>query len=639
MVSTEIGDTTKVDFYPQLKCSKWGNEVNLSLRLDESLVGSTHVTGEVDKFIKSNLECHFYAVSEGYEFGILLKTRPPNNWLTFTVESKNCIIYEQPVIKAADGYRPDNVVNSLAVYGYKAGGKYQTGKFCHIYRPWGEDSKGARYWCDLAYNAGEVTLLIPDELLTTGVYPILIDPTFGYTSVPGTALTTKKKMWSSSGTSGGTAGTGNSIIAYLDGSGGAQTGAGLYTDSSGPDTLVTNGCAGTQTPTSAGWYTHTFGTAPTIAASTTYWIAVGGQNVGTSNVYYDSAADGYYYNNIDIVASGCPSTFSKDTYYGSRRFGFYVDYTEAGGGGTSTDLLDGKIVISSATTSLFDGKVVVLDDDTDLLDGKVTIGDVDTDLLDGKVSVQNDDTDLLDGKVVVLNVDTDLLDGKVVIGNDDTDLLDGKVIVLSKDTDLLDGKVVIEATGLATDLLDGKINIKDVDTDLLDGKVIIATISTPVFDGKVVIKDATVDLLDGKIVVQDATTDLMDGKVAVQDVDTDLLDGKVVVKDSDTDLLDGKVAVQDVTVDLLDGKVKIQDVATNLLDGKVLVMFSATDLMDGKVVIKDTATDLLDGKVIVSGGVEASSGTRYVLNVSGGGTRYVLNVSEGGTRSEGGGHT
>ena len=375
--------------------------------------------------------------------------------------------------------------------------------------------------------------------------------------------------------------------------------------------------------------------------------APGGNSTSGAVTFEDEASDDFHLGSADTKALEKGTPLGADAYWpvtedteGNTR-----DLSTPDMGAcelqtlTDTDLLDGKVIVSSEATPLFDGKLVVLSKDTDLLDGKVIVATVDTDLLDGKVVVLNDDTDLLDGKVVVLSDDTDLLDGKVVILSDDTDLLDGKVVVLSDDTDLLDGKVVIEADNLDTDLLDGKVVILNDDTDLLDGKVVIANLATPLFDGKIVILDDAVSLLDGKVAVLNDDTDLLDGKVVVLNLDTDLLDGKVIVKDSATALMDGKVAVLDDTVALLDGKVAVLDKDTDLLDGKVAVVLSDTDLFDGKIVILDDATALLDGKIQVTGGADPPpSGTRYELNTSDGGTRYELNVSDGGTRAVGGGH-
>ena len=336
---TRVGGKEAGKFYPEIGIDKWNAASVIDMRLEESLAGSSHVIdGTVDKFIKTDLECHLYAYLDGYEFAVLFKKRPPKDYLQFSISTKLCTLWYQPELTPSEKnsgiIRPDDIINSIAIYSPFKHNEYQTGKVAHIKRGKAIDFNGVEEWCDWTVeSSSEVRLWIPPAYLNAATYPILIDPTFGYTTAGGTALTAKKKVWASSGTSGGTAGTGNSIKAYLDGSGGARSICGLYSDSSGPSALVSNSQTGTQTPTSAAWYTHTFGTAPTIGASTTYWAAIGGENIGSINCYYDSAADAYLHNNYDAVASGMSSTYSKDTYYGSRIISIYCDYTESGGGG------------------------------------------------------------------------------------------------------------------------------------------------------------------------------------------------------------------------------------------------------------------------------------------------------------------
>jgi hypothetical protein len=62
------------------------------------------------------------------------------------------------------------------------GQNYKTGKLCHIYRPWAEDAKGQRVWCDLTIDADVMTITVPQDFLDSAAYPVLVDPTFGYTT-------------------------------------------------------------------------------------------------------------------------------------------------------------------------------------------------------------------------------------------------------------------------------------------------------------------------------------------------------------------------------------------------------------------------------------------------------------------------
>ena len=41
-------------------------------------------------------------------------------------------------------------------------------------------------WCDLDITDGELTVTVPEDFLNKASYPVVVDPTFGYTSVGGT---------------------------------------------------------------------------------------------------------------------------------------------------------------------------------------------------------------------------------------------------------------------------------------------------------------------------------------------------------------------------------------------------------------------------------------------------------------------
>jgi len=222
---TEVGDIKQETFYPQIKIMKWDNEVNFSMRLLDDNSGVSCLDGTKIKYIKEDIETHFYELDEGFEFEIILKEKPKSNVLNFTLQHKGLDFYFQPeitdeeaqedldslqsvkedptvseeikatlpnTIEEAKRYiRPDKVVNSYAVYhNSKANNKYKTGKAFHLYRPLAIDSKGRKTWCDINLNPEENTanIAIPQEFLDKAVYPISIDPDFGYTAIAGSSF-------------------------------------------------------------------------------------------------------------------------------------------------------------------------------------------------------------------------------------------------------------------------------------------------------------------------------------------------------------------------------------------------------------------------------------------------------------------
>jgi hypothetical protein len=88
--------------------------------------------------------------------------------------------------------RPENVVGSYAVYhktkrDHVIGQtNYATGKAFHIYRPKVWDADGNEIWAELSYADGTLSVTVPQSFLDSAVYPVRVDPTFGYTSLGAT---------------------------------------------------------------------------------------------------------------------------------------------------------------------------------------------------------------------------------------------------------------------------------------------------------------------------------------------------------------------------------------------------------------------------------------------------------------------
>ena len=79
-------------------------------------------------------------------------------------------------------HRPENIVNSYAVYSNKRNGKYKTGKVFHILRPNVSDNSGDWIWGNLSYDetTKNLTVTVNQTWLNSASYPVTIDPTFGY---------------------------------------------------------------------------------------------------------------------------------------------------------------------------------------------------------------------------------------------------------------------------------------------------------------------------------------------------------------------------------------------------------------------------------------------------------------------------
>lgn len=197
-IEVEIGDSKQPDFKPQFKVSRWDNECNFSMRAEEDPTATVTVAGGIVKYKAKDYEVHQYEKQvegeNGHEFEWILPKKPKSNVLTATIQTKELDFFYQPALteqEIAEGAsRPDNIVGSYAVYhktgrnNIVGGKEYKTGKAFHIYRPEAVDAVGARAWCELNLDdvAGVLTVTVPQKFIDTAVYPVVVDPTFGYTS-------------------------------------------------------------------------------------------------------------------------------------------------------------------------------------------------------------------------------------------------------------------------------------------------------------------------------------------------------------------------------------------------------------------------------------------------------------------------
>ncbi len=193
----EVGDRKQSDFYPQVKIKRWMNECNFSARLKTEHKNPKVV--EEDGKIKwkdGDIEAHFYELEAdgeqleegGLEFEIVYHKKPKSNVVEFTIQTKGLRFLYQPELTQKERdegcTRPENVVGSYAVYHKtKRHNKYKTGKAFHIFRPHVVDSDGNEAWADLHIDTVSeiMSIAVPQDFLDSAVYPVLVDPTLGWT--------------------------------------------------------------------------------------------------------------------------------------------------------------------------------------------------------------------------------------------------------------------------------------------------------------------------------------------------------------------------------------------------------------------------------------------------------------------------
>jgi len=352
----EIGDSKQPSFFPQFKTMHWDNECNFSARLVDDLTGTVSYQGNKIVYSKPDLVANFYTQTgdeDGqFEFEIILKQKPSSNIIQFTIQSKGFDFFFQPPLTSDEitegANRPDNVVGSYAVYhstktNNLVGGKaYRTGKAFHIYRPQLTDAKGNQVWADLNIDSlnGLMTITIPQSFLDSAVYPVTVDPTFGYTTHGGTALAyqTNGNVMFCSIVGSYVASTGDTITNYsvwgknFDSNNGNLAFA-AYSVVSG---VVTNQLANkidiaTNSTTDQLWTSTNFSQSP--VAGTQYGVAISWEDTGAMafSIDYDAGSNPGRFNSTLTSMGGAGSGFSPTGTDSGRHYSMYATYTASGG--------------------------------------------------------------------------------------------------------------------------------------------------------------------------------------------------------------------------------------------------------------------------------------------------------------------
>jgi len=346
-IEYEIGDFKSAEWQPQIKFMRWDNEVNLSVRQ------------------VSEGTPNFYDVEEGHEFEIIWDEKPVSNKVHFTLETKGLDFFYQreltPEEIAEGASRPDNVIGSYAVYHKTKGGMnradgmdYKVGKAFHIYRPYAEDVNGMGVWCDLKITGANMTITVPQDFLDTAVYPVTVDPTFGYTSngaseqsvtntLSGYRFTlsengtvTKLTGWITN-RKGSSDSSGRTMGVYLQSDSSKKINSNENTQSlsNGVDTEVDFTLPSSVDLTAADYY----------IAATAAFISNG------LRVNYDTGDTAYYqeraWNPYNTTLPD-PAAFTSSS---NEKLSLYATYTAAGGGPLSANISDSITATESATVS------------------------------------------------------------------------------------------------------------------------------------------------------------------------------------------------------------------------------------------------------------------------------------------------
>ena len=355
-IEVEVGDSKQPDFKPRVKLKAWDNECNISFGLPDA-PGATvqDKDGRISWQRLDGVKAVFYDLDDpeigedgGFEFEVHLPKKPASNVIELTLNvPKNLEFHYQPPLtkeEIAEGcIRPENVVGSYAVYhaskagdySLRGGKNYKTGKAFHIYRPEAWDSAGNRVWCDLHIDTDKqiATITVPQEWLDKAVYPVVVDPTFGYTSVGGSwvySLTICGSKFSMPEN-----GTAKSIVVRARRSmSGTYMGTAIYSDNSGAVNIkLAEDTGDVELLATENWYTSNISCE--IAGDANYWLCLFASkaarvrnDTGSANQFFRASSQTFEYWTCTMPTSdylshmlsiyctyevGEPQSFSADT--------------------------------------------------------------------------------------------------------------------------------------------------------------------------------------------------------------------------------------------------------------------------------------------------------------------------------------
>ena len=278
---------------------------------------------------------------KGFEFEVTLQQKPDSNIYPMSIKTKGLVFHKQDgpsYEERANEFAscdPD-VPGSYAVYHaeYKENNEYQTGKAFHIYRPIAHDANNWHVFCDMDIDTNNeiLNITIPQDFLDSAVYPITIDPTFGYTSAGATNTSIIDNIAGSTFASPDVFIV-DDIVAYL--SWGANTityySFAIYKDSN--DTLILSADEVTTDASITDWRTLTFGDQPERITQGDVVLCAWADAQAyspTTQIRYDAVTGFPYKLEPEIYTPGAvafPSPITWTTESTGRKYSIYVNYT------------------------------------------------------------------------------------------------------------------------------------------------------------------------------------------------------------------------------------------------------------------------------------------------------------------------
>jgi hypothetical protein len=277
------------------------------------------------------------------EVELILLRKPETNVFTFDLQGDDALRFQhQPELRQDEigrgCRRPEHIINSFAVYHsrlrdhWRGYGNFATGKLWHIHRAKAIDADRRERWCAMRHAPGALQVIAPPDFIREASYPLLIDPTFGYTSVGASNGTLATEFYEAHGPySPGSNGDAESVSAATSAFGNAMT-LGIYSDSSGtPGTNLRDTAEGTTT-TGDAFFTINLDSPLSVSSGSSYWLM--NAQPGTVAYKYDAGgAVNWKFANISYSAGSLPANWPGTLATVNDTYSIYSTYTASGGGG------------------------------------------------------------------------------------------------------------------------------------------------------------------------------------------------------------------------------------------------------------------------------------------------------------------
>jgi hypothetical protein len=188
-----------------LTVAKWSGLSTIDFKSSDIFTTGSIADGKI-KFIENGYVTSIYNVPDGIEYETVFSSKPIKYVQIYYIVLNGCKAYYQgPLDKGEQdprwtgfvnathafdkngnliAYREPKVVGSYAIYTTSTDNWFQTGKVAHLYRPFVTDATGKTAWCDMVLDdkTGRLSVTMPKSFMDSAVYPVVLDPTFGYTS-------------------------------------------------------------------------------------------------------------------------------------------------------------------------------------------------------------------------------------------------------------------------------------------------------------------------------------------------------------------------------------------------------------------------------------------------------------------------